>query len=694
MSAGAWLQRNTQPVALALWLAGVAFHAVALSLMVLMLLGVSSGDVDAQNLIPTPGGLMLPTFGLLIIRRWPNQPLGWLFLVYGLLGAAQVLVVACEILASDEPWPGIVWVMWLGAVTAFADILILLTIVPLLFPTGRLLSPRWRAPVILSATTIVVTMLHGAFAAPLVGDPFIRQAPNPARFGPVAAALDLIAPLGIIVFPVMLLCGIVSLVVRYRRSRGVERLQIRWLIWMCGLIILLVLIVIIGELLFPETFNTKEPWTFIEHVLGLTIQTLSFAGIPLVLGIAILRYRLYSIDLIINRTLVYLALSACIIGIYVFVVGWLGNVFHTGGNLLFSLLATAVVAVLFQPLRERIQRGVNRLLFGERDEPYAVLSRLGRRLEDTLVPDAVLITITDTVREALRLPYSAIALGDGPSWSIVVASGAPVSHPVRVPLLYQHEPVGDLLLGPRAPGEEFSPADRRLLDDLARQAGIAVHAVQLTHDLQLARERLVGAREEERRRLRRDLHDGLGSQLAALNLQAGAVRRLIDSDPEAAQAEVAELRSQLQAAIASIRTLVHGLRPPAIDELGLLLALRERARQYSDAGLVVDTVLPQALPTLPAAVEVAVYRITEEALVNVVRHAQARWCSVRLRVEDGIHLHIEDDGIGITPSARAGVGMLSMRERAEELGGRCVIEPRQGGGTRVSVALPFSRLVD
>ncbi len=303
----------------------------------------------------------------------------------------------------------------------------------------------------------------------------------------------------------------------------------------------------------------------------------------------------------------------------------------------------------------------------------------------------MLPAIASTVREALKLPYSAIALQQGDAQVIVAATGVPVLDPIRLPLVYQHEPVGELLLAPRAPGESFSPADRRLLDDLARQAGVAVHAVQLTHALQQARERLVAAREEERRRLRRDLHDGLGSQLAALNLQAGALRGLIEHDPAAAQAEVAELRAQLRAAIASIRTLVHGLRPPAIDDLGLLVAVQERARRYGVDGLVVETDLPETLPSLSAAVEVAVYRIVEEALANVVTHAQARRCVVRLVAGEMLQLTIEDDGTGIDPRASAGVGLLSMRERAEEVGGRCTVGPRANGGTQVRVELPVER---
>jgi len=166
--------------------------------------------------------------------------------------------------------------------------------------------------------------------------------------------------------------------------------------------------------------------------------------------------------------------------------------------------------VLVQPLRQRLQRGVNRLLYGERDEPYAVLSRLGRRLEGTLAPDAVLPAIVETVAGALKLPYAAIALREGECLAVVAAFGQPVGDPLRLPLVYRHEAVGELLLAPRAPGEPFSPADRRLLDDLARQAGVAAHAVRLTADLQRSRERLVTLREEERRRLRRDPHDGLG----------------------------------------------------------------------------------------------------------------------------------------------------------------------------------------
>jgi signal transduction histidine kinase len=268
-----------------------------------------------------------------------------------------------------------------------------------------------------------------------------------------------------------------------------------------------------------------------------------------------------------------------------------------------------------------------------------------------------------------------------------------VDETIQLPLTYQGDVIGQLRLGPRAPGEPFSAADRRLLDDLARQAGVAAHAARLAADLQRSRERLVIAREEERRRLRRDLHDGLGSTLAALGLQVGAVRALLSTDPAAADAQALELRAGIRVAIADIRRLAYELRPPALDELGLIGALRARAAQYEHNGdgvapqVMIDA--PEDLPSLPAAVEVAAYRIAQEALTNVMRHAQARSCVVRLALDHALSITIVDDGVGIPSERRSGVGLLSMRERAAELGGACTIEPAASGGTCVRASLPL-----
>ena len=299
----------------------------------------------------------------------------------------------------------------------------------------------------------------------------------------------------------------------------------------------------------------------------------------------------------------------------------------------------------------------------------------------------------ETIAQALKLPYAAIFLKEGEGFRTAASYGSPRGEPETLPLVYQREEIGRLVLSARAPGEGFSDADRSLLEDLARQAEVAVHAVRLTADLQHSRERLVATREEERRRLRRDLHDGLGAQLAGLNVQAGTLRRLIPSDPEAADELVVELRDELQGAIGDIRRLVYDLRPPALDDLGLREALRQLAERYGSKdellGVLVEA--PEDLPNLPAAVEVAVYRITQEALTNVARHARAQSCVVRLAVNDDVTLEIVDDGVGIPAQRSAGVGLSSMHERASELGGSCIVQSVPKGGTQVLVRLPLPK---
>lgn len=411
--------------------------------------------------------------------------------------------------------------------------------------------------------------------------------------------------------------------------------------------------------------------------------------IPLALAISILRYRLFDIDIIINRTLVYGALSAIVVGLYILVVGMLGAILEAHGSLYVSLAATGLVAVLFQPLRERLQRAVNRLMYGERDEPYTVLARLGQRLEATLAPASVLPTIVETIGQALKLPYVALVLSSDDRFETAAAWGVPQAGTLALPLAYQGDPIGQLLLAPRTRGDAFSPADRRLLADLVPQVEIAVHAVRLTADLQRSRERLVTAREEERRRLRRDLHDGLGPLLASLTLKLDATRNLLARDPHAADALLLDLKAQTQGAIGDIRRLVYALRPPALDDLGLVSALREQVQHYEGDGLRIVVEAPEHLPALPAAVEVAVYRIALEALTNVVRHARAHTCVIRLALNGVVRLDIVDDGVGLAAGHPAGVGLSSIRERAAELGGTCTLATAPGGGTHVTAHLPL-----
>ena len=482
-------------------------------------------------------------------------------------------------------------------------------------------------------------------------------------------------------FLLFLLTAVIAQVYRYRSvSTRAERQQTKWVVF--GFVI--------GMFLFLVTSLIPLP-LLLASVVSASGVYLSFMLIPICIGIAIFRTQLFDIDLIIKRTLVYGALTAFVIGVYVLVVGYLGALFHTGSTLVISLLATGLVAVLFQPLRELLQRGVNRLLYGQRDEPYRVLSLLGQRLEATLVPDAVLSVIVETVAQALKLPYAAITVQQDDASSTTTSYGTVIEPLFHLPLLYQSEQVGELVLAPRSRGESFTPADHRLLEDLARQIGVAVHAMRLTAYLQQSRERLVTAREEERRRLRRDLHDGLGPALASITLKLDAARNLLTRDPPAAEALLVDLKKQTQGAVSDIRRLVYELRPPSLDELGLVSALHEQAQAYIGDGLTITFDAPEPLPALAAAVEVAAYRIVQEAMTNVVRHAQARTCTIRFALDQDLEMEICDDGRGISAGHRAGVGLTSIHERAAELGGTCQIESRPAGGTCLSVRLPLTK---
>lgn len=484
---------------------------------------------------------------------------------------------------------------------------------------------------------------------------------------------------------------------RYRSmSSAQERQQTKWVIYGLTLGVLSDMANILPLLVVPAL---RQPGpVHVAYSVFSEATLILFVLVPLTIGFAVLHYRLWDIDALINRTLVYGLLTACVIGFYILVVALSGVLLAALGNLFISLLATGLVAVLFHPLRERLQQAVNRLMFGERDDPYRILSRLGSRLEATLTSADVLPTIVETIAQALKLPYTAITWESGAAGSqhaVTTCYGQVAEHQelIHIPLVYRQEQVGELRLVPRGLSEGLTPADQKLLHDLARQISVAVHAVRLTADLQRSRERLVSAREEERRRLRRDLHDGLGPLLAGLTLKLETARNRLAHDP-LAEPLLAELIVLTQEAVAEIRLLVYALRPPALDELGLVSALQEQVLQYNDQEhheIHISLEMPEHVPLLPAAVEVAAFRIAQEALTNVVRHSHASRCVVRLALHEHkrqLELEIKDNGCGLGSAPRHGVGLVSMRERAEELGGTCKVAQGLVGGTEVLVRLP------
>jgi signal transduction histidine kinase len=347
--------------------------------------------------------------------------------------------------------------------------------------------------------------------------------------------------------------------------------------------------------------------------------------------------------------------------------------------------------LIFQPLRERLQRVVNRLMFGERDDPLAVLSSLSKRLEGASDPEAILPSLVETVGQALKLPYVAIEVLNGKSTHIVAFYGESQDTTEQLPLIHQTEQIGHLVFARRSPRESFNEADYKLLRNIARQTGAAVYAAKLTSDLRRSRQQLVTAREEERRRLRRDLHDGLGPTLAGLTLRIDAARNKLRSDPGQANTLLIDTKEQIKSTIEDIRRLVYELRPPALDELGLEKAVRAFVDQQKIDGLIITIADSDGVSTLPAAVEVAAYRIALEGITNVIRHAQAAKAVIRFFPDhNNLVVEIKDDGIGLPEPIPIGVGMSSMRERAEELGGELVLVPQETGAC-IRACLPISR---
>ena len=560
-----------------------------------------------------------------------------------------------------------------------------ITFVFLLFPDGHLLTPRWR--VVGWAAGLGLLSLIVALAAHPgpVSDWGTR--PNPFGISGAESALNRLLYVGSILLAVGFLGSMASLVVRFRRSIGIERAQMKWLAYAAVIILIVAVFAIplqfFGRLTGPQAME----WS-------ITVTNLAMLGVAAAATVAIVRYRLYDIDVIINRTLVYAIMTGVVLLIYGLVVGGAGLIFQAQGNTLFTILATALVAVLFQPIRSRLQQGVNRLLYGQRNEPFEVLALLGQRLEQTIPPDAVYPALVETVARALRLPYAAIDVWQDGRWRTVESFGRPADDPVAYDLTYQGQLVGRLRVARRSPEEAFSRADERLLLNVARQAGAAVYTAQLTADLQRSRQQLVTGREEERRRLRRDLHDGLGPSLASLLLQARVLRRMIRDDPPAAEALADEIQGDIRVTIDDIRRVVHELRPPALDDLGLVPALNVMALKIgrADAAQAVAPCVtidaPDDLPSLPAAVEVAAFRIVQEALTNVIHHAQARTAIVRVWLERDLRLEIRDDGVGYRGERAGGLGVRSMRERAAELGGTCTVAALPLGGTVVRATLP------
>jgi signal transduction histidine kinase len=592
------------------------------------------------------------------------------------------LLLMCLMFGSNFDPSIIRYPQWLDqsfpAIRIIAPSMMIMSMVYLfyLIPDGRF-EPRWMFWLALPSTIVILLFFTASYFAPL----------DKLNWLFLSEDRGWIIFIGTLVITAIV--GLIGQIIRYRRKSDLEqRQQTKWVL--LGLSLLILGPIFDGVVI--DLFMGRWVDTSLRHLISLHLSILLPTLLPVAIAFSIFRYRLWDVDLIINRTLVYGGLTLLVISAYIILVGLLGVLIQPEENIILSALVIGLIAILFHPLRQHMQKTINRFMYGDRDDPATVLSRLSERLASTTVPGETLSNVVEIIAQTLKLPYVAIKQEDGErkDGGLTAEYGQRSEQVMAFPLVYQGRSIGKLLVSPRSSRETFTPNERRLLENIARQAGPAVSADHLTHHLQHSRQQLVTSREEERRRIRRDLHDGLGPQLATMNLKLDATRNYLPGDPDMADRMLQELKCQVQEAIQDIRRLVYDLRPPALDQLGLVPALREFAAQNSVNGLHISVDVPDTFPALPAAVEVAVYRIAQEAMTNAARHARANQCIVRVSAGDEICLEIIDNGEGLPAQLPSGVGLASIRERTAELGGIFSLISTPGAGTHLSIRLPLS----
>ncbi|MGY1715833.1 sensor histidine kinase [Geodermatophilus sp. SYSU D01106] len=627
-------------------------------------------------------GLLLAVPGALLLSRAPRNAVSWVVAGTGLFWALDGLASSWLTYAvqDDPPLPAASAAMWFVGRLG-AALLLGLPLLLLLYPDGRLPRGPWRAvsvgalaataalPVLLLVTPFAIAAERGGTPTPEVYrgldlDPASLPLPR-----------DVALPLLELAFPATglgLLLALAVVVARLRAATGEDRRRMRWLLW-AGVVDALVLL---GALLFPQA------------TLGLDLSlAVGLTGLAVTLGI--LRPRAVDIDRLLGGTLVYGGLAAGVVVVDLAVLAaagtLLGGRFDERNAVVVTLL---VVAAVYVPLRAALWRLVRRWVFGEREDPYRVVAGLAERLERSDGAEEQLLAVAAGIAEAFRVPWVGVEVDSADGGRLVADHGRRPAAVQSLPIAYRGEEVGRLLLPRDGVRAHLVTRDERLLADVVRQAAAAARASSLAAQLQAGREQLVAAREEERRRLRRDLHDGLGPSLGAVVLRIDTARNLAASRPGDADRLLRQARDDVAAALADVRRLVHDLRPPALDDLGLAGAVRQQAQRLLPAEVAV-TVDAGDLAELPAAVEVAAYRIVSEALANVARHAAASRAAVRLARDGGdLVVTVTDDGAGIAPDRAAGVGLVALRERAAELGGTCTVDCPAGGGTEVRAVLP------
>jgi signal transduction histidine kinase len=685
-------ERGARRLAIGIWALALGFLVVGAVLHVL------TRDVAVQSPFAFRGSDILMAapigaVGVLIAVRQRGNPIGWLLLATSLAGAFVYPALNYVLLSLDGHGgrlPGTAFIGWIQN-WLWVLMIIMISLAIALFPDGRFLSQRWRR-----FFTIVTPLAAIVFSIGIATPPEVLQG-LPAGFrNPYALSKDansLFASVGGLLFLTMLIGTVVATIQRFRRATGVAREQMKWLVPS-----LFVLVVALGVGL-PIYLALGQAAGGAVDVASLMIL-IGIVSIPVSMGIAILRYGLYSIDVVINKALVFAALAAGITVLYVAVVVGIGAAVGSRGkpNVALSVAATASVALAFQPLRAWARRLANRLVYGKRATPHDVLTVLGERISETYSLHDVLPRLAQLVTEATAASHAEVwlrmgdemrptaAWPDEPDMGVSVLVAENGSDPVvpdaehTFPVRHQGELLGAVAV--RTPANEtLTTADERMLADLATHAGLVLRNVRLIEELRASRQRLVSAQDMERRKIERNLHDGAQQHLVALSINLGLAQTLFDSDPAQAREMLTQLKSEASDALENLRDLARGIYPPLLADRGLSAALTSHAAKAP----VRTTVEAGEVARYPMEVEAAIYFCVLEALQNVAKYAGASSAVVRLAEDNGhITFAVTDDGAGFDVArASRGAGLTNMTDRLEALGGRLEVSSKPGAGTTI-----------
>ncbi len=669
----------------------------------------ASGAADIYSVVFFILAPVYASVGAMIVSRGSGNRVGWIILAIGLLLSAENAIgdyATYASVLSGQSLPGGIWASWLSNWLWVPGVVGALALLPIYFPDGRVPSKRWRPLVWIVCGAAGISLAGFMFSPGPITSGSARTFNNPVGIAALDSSVDVFHGLYVLAILVGVISGAASLVVRYRRGSSDERHQVKWFAGAFGL----VAVSLAGYASLPDMLGIQTPGWLIGGILclGLTV-------IPVAIAVAVLKYHLYDIDVVINRALVYGLLAAFITAVYVAIVVGIGTLVGSGGqpNLALSIVATAVVAVGFQPVRERVQKLANRLVYGKRATPYEVLSRFAENVAETYAGEEVLSRMAQVLADGTGAVRAEVWLrsGDFVRSAAVHPDGVPVEEPVPVreqempelpeadrvvPVRHQGELLGALAVTKRQ-GESLTPIEEKLLTDLALQAGLVLKNVGLTADLLLrlddlraSRQRLVAAQDTERRRLERNLHDGAQQNLVAIKVKLGLAEMFAASDPQKAQALITEITADAGEALETLRDLARGIYPPLLADQGLATALSAQARK----ALLPVQVEAEDIGRYSQDIEAAVYFCCLEAVQNVAKYAQATTVTIRLkRAGEDLQFTVSDDGQGFDSAITArGSGLQNMADRLAALGGDLDVSSKPGEGTTVTGVVPAAVL--